>query len=94
MLVLFFPQAGDMQVWRRPILPAGSFALVFLNLHTGGGPQMFARTLTQLGLTNNRGYGLTDTFTGDNIGSFKPSDTFKTFVNPNGVTMVTALPMK
>lgn len=81
---------SSVQVWVRPISPQGSLAVAFLNLSIGGGPQKVSLTCEELGLNNVSGYNITETFSGHQLGLFKPHDYFSCFVNPSGVFLMTA----
>jgi len=75
----------------RPISPTDSFAIAFLNLAIGGGPHKVSLTAYELGLTSDTGYNVTQSFTGQTLGQYKPSDMFTCFVNPSGVFLMTAI---
>ena len=91
-MVLF--QTGNIQVWKRPISPRGSFAIAFLNfLINGGGAKEVQTTLHKLGLNRTSGYNITEGFTGEFIGMYKPTSTLSVMVNPSGVYLVVAKPL-
>lgn len=82
---------NNLQIWSKPVLPKGSFAIAFLNLHSGGGPRKVTVPCTKLGLTNSGGYNVTETFDGQSLGVYKPQDDFTGWVNPSGVLLITAV---
>ncbi len=86
----FFFQVGNVQVWRRPVLPEGSYAIAFLNTGTDGAPSKVSVKLQDLGLNNAKGYSIAEVFDGDRMGDFKPQDRLKIQVNPTGVFFVKA----
>jgi len=81
---LCFVQYGDVELWTRPILPAGSQAFVVLNLGANV-PQKVAVKLTDLGLNRAAQYNVTEVFDDKFIGTFKPDDELTVVVNPSGV---------
>lgn len=86
--------AGEMQVWLRPISPAGSMAIAFLNLRiNSGGPVEVDMPFHKLGPTTAAGYNVTEGFTGQFLGIFKPDSTFTAMVNPSGVYLLVARPI-
>ena len=83
---------GDLSAWTKPILPIGSYAIVFLNAGTGGYPSKVTFTLVDLDI----GHGTTSTYTivevfeQTKMGSFKSNVSVSCFVNPTGVYLMTA----
>ena len=51
-------------------------------------------SVSDLGLKDSGGYKITEVFDGTDLGTFKPSDTFKVYVNPTGVFYGKAEPVK
>lgn len=91
-VVLF--QTGDLQIWKRAISPKGSLAIAFLNfLINGGGAKEMQTTLSRLGLNRASGYNVTEGFTGEFIGVYKPTSVLSVMVNPSGVYLVVAKPL-
>ena len=74
----------------RPLSPPNSAAIIFLNLNEGGYPIKVINILYKLGLTNENGYTITETFKGTDLGKYKPMDIFSCIVDPTGVYMITA----
>ena len=85
--------SGHIQIWTRPVMPTGSVAFAFLNFGTGGMPATVSATLNSMGMTRPGGYNITDVFTSAGMGSFRPSQTFSTKVNPTGVFFGLAMPL-
>ncbi|KAK6172849.1 hypothetical protein SNE40_016426 [Patella caerulea] len=82
------------RIWTKPITPTGSYAIAFVNFDGGGRPTHLTLKCSDVGLTNAEGYDVTDTFTGDAVGTYKPGDEFDVFVNPTGIIMFTAIPLQ
>jgi hypothetical protein len=78
-------QDNNVQAWKKPILPKGSFAFAFLNTNYEGVPRKVSITFAAMGFTNAAGYNVTEVFDGTYIGMFKPSDSFSAWVNPSGI---------
>lgn len=80
-------------MWKREISPAGSIAFAFV--FTGDGtPQKISVALKTLGLTNSKGYDVTEVFDGVHIGQFQPDQTVSALVNPSGgIFLATATPL-
>lgn len=81
----------NFEVWSRPINPPGSFAVAVMNRYDAGGARKFYATLLELGLKDPVGYQVQELFTGQDYGHLGPKDTFVEYVNPTGVTMITAV---
>lgn len=90
---LQYTESNYLFVWVRPILPRGSAAVVFSSFAEGGGPTKMTVPFTKLGLTNENGYNVTETFDGKYLGEYKSTANFTCFVNPTGVFMITAIPL-
>ncbi|XP_076446539.1 alpha-N-acetylgalactosaminidase-like isoform X2 [Babylonia areolata] len=85
---------GDLQIWRRPISPTGSFAVAFLNFYINqGGAKKMQTTLQKIGLVNPGGYNVTEGFTGVFMGLYKPMSYLSVMVNPSGVFLIVARPV-
>lgn len=93
-LFLHTLQTGDVQVWTRPVTPVGSVAFALVNFGYRGTPTRVSVTIRSLGLTFSGGYNITDLFDGRHLGIFKPSETFTTMVNPSGVFLAAATPLR
>ncbi|XP_030573880.1 alpha-N-acetylgalactosaminidase-like [Drosophila novamexicana] len=88
--------AGSFQIWVRPVMPfnnmgAHSYAVAFVNIGNYEPcplcPQTHEVVLERLGLKNDLGYKVIDLFDSiEDLGLFKPKDTFITRINPSGVT--------
>lgn len=82
---------GQVKVWIRPIMPRGSFALVFLYTNISGGPKKVSLKLQDIGMVTAAAYNFTDVFTGSHVGIYKPWYTFNTEVNPTGALFLSAI---
>ena len=82
----------NIDVYSRPVMPTfgdkTSVAVAFLNKWTQGTPLKVSFKLTDLGLDHATGYRASDVFTGQDLGLFKPDDTFNDSVNPTGILVV------
>ncbi|ELU11490.1 hypothetical protein CAPTEDRAFT_171260 [Capitella teleta] len=84
-----------LSIWTRPVQPVGSYAIAFLYTQESGSPIKASANLTSdLGLTDSRGYLFTEVFENDVIGKFRSTDIFTCFVNPTGVVLVKAEPIR
>ena len=85
------------EVYSRPLYPdhngKKSVAVAFLNKKTSG-TQKAVFKLSELGLNSKAGYRATDIFSGKQLGTFKPRDTFRHDVNPTGILLVQFLSQK
>lgn len=84
MTCYFLLQDGSIQIWTKPIEPTGSFAFVFHNEATAT-PTRYTTTLKKLGLTNEKGYNVTEVFDSVPLGIYKSVDKLIVNVNPTGV---------
>ncbi|CAL1263603.1 unnamed protein product [Larinioides sclopetarius] len=87
---------NKVEIWRRPINPVSksgeySYALVFFNRRTLGGPVNVDANLKSLGLDNVGCYDVQDLFSTEKSKEYCPSDNITLSVNPSGVRMVVAL---
>ena len=80
-----------MRIWRKEILPVGSFALALLYENVSGGPSKLSVKLQDLGMTGSAAYNLTEVFSGDYMGFYKPWYTLNCEINPTGVLLIQAL---
>lgn len=71
---------------------AGAYAVAFLFVDGAGFPWRVAYRLTDLGLSDVRGYNVSDAFTGAHIADLAPTDTLALFVPPTGVQLIIATP--
>lgn len=79
-----------MEVWSKPIIPKGSFAIAFLQLDNHGDPTPVSAVAKDIGLTSQGGYGVTNGFTGESVMTVAPDTLLKILVNPNGVVLFKA----
>lgn len=87
-------KAGYIEIWSRPISPTGSFAVAFLNFGINtGGPSQVTTSLGKLEMPSPSGYNVTEGFTGQYLGMYKPESKLTVFVNPTGVYLIVARPM-
>ena len=82
----------NIDVYSRPVFPVHdgkrSVAVAFLNKWTAGTPLKVSFKLSDLGMDNAAGYRATEIFSGNDLGFFKPEDTFSDAVNPTGILLV------
>ncbi|XP_061386356.1 alpha-N-acetylgalactosaminidase [Musca vetustissima] len=82
---------NKIEVWSRPITPVilngeYSYAVAFVSRRADGAPYTIKFKLSELNLTNPRGYSVTDLYDNNRyLGFVKPSTVFETRINPNGV---------
>lgn len=81
---------GQVYIWRKPIMPRGSFAIALKYTNIAGGPTKITIKLQDLGLTTAAAYKFTDVFTGKDLGTVKPWYTYNCEVNPTGVLFIHA----
>ena len=86
----------NIDVFRKPVSKdhdgREAVALAFLNKRNAGTKAVFK--LSDLGLMSKTGFRATDIFSGEDLGSFKPEDTFRGDVKPTGILMVNFLSQK
>lgn len=85
-------QEGNIDIWTRPILPKGSFAIAVLSIGEATVIKVSVKC-SDLGLTSPGGYNIIEVFTGSLIGSFKPQDSLNVSVVPSGVFFGSAMPL-
>ncbi|XP_067661048.1 alpha-N-acetylgalactosaminidase-like isoform X1 [Haliotis asinina] len=83
----------NVQVWLKPLVKPGSYAVAFFNPNSAGTPTRMSLTLADITLTNQNGYNVTEVFDDVNMGMFKPSGQFNVTVNPTGIVLVKAVPL-
>ncbi|KAH9496010.1 hypothetical protein Btru_014898 [Bulinus truncatus] len=76
---------GGIQIWLRPVLPAGSYAMAILNLNNGGYPSTVSVSLAKLGVTGNDHYYLNEVFSGLYLGGFNVNDSYTVKVDVSSV---------
>ena len=80
---------GDtVQVWTRPIVPVGSFAVAIIYTKQSGYPIHVSVKLKDIGLISATGYNVTELFDGKQLGYYSQNSNFTTYVNPSGIYMV------
>ena len=89
-------QGQNIDVYSRPVSPdhngGESVAVAFLNKRNERTEAVFK--LSDLELKDQAGFSATDIFSGKDLGSFKPEDTFRGAVNPTGILLVRFLIQK
>ena len=89
--VVLFQQKDQIRIWRKPILPKGSFALALMYENISGGPHKVSVKLQDIGFTTAAAYNFTEVFTGEHMGVYKPWYTLDCEVEPTGVAFIHAL---
>lgn len=82
-----------MEGWLRPLSPAGTYAVGILNSNNFGWLQYVNKTLSDFGLTNQKGYDLIEVFTGKNYGPLKPLDELILKMEPTSLFLAVAVPL-
>jgi hypothetical protein len=59
-------------LWVKPIVPKGSLAIVFFNTRILGSGTPIRTAASDIGMSNPKGYRVTEVFTGKDLGIFKP----------------------
>nr|CAB3264191.1 alpha-N-acetylgalactosaminidase-like [Phallusia mammillata] len=80
------------QTWSRP-LQNGQYAVAVLSTRTDGTPYNHSFSLSQLGIPSGA-YDLLDLFPKKSMGKFLSKDQISVMVNPNGIVMMRATPVK
>ncbi|ELU01625.1 hypothetical protein CAPTEDRAFT_182233 [Capitella teleta] len=84
--------AGQVRIWRRSISkPKSSYAFLLLYTNISGGPSKVTIKLRDLGLTTAGQYNLTNVFTGEFLGTYKPWYYLNAEVNPVGCVFIDAV---
>lgn len=87
-------QQGNIDVWTRPISPVVngkySYAVLFFNRNTLGGPASISVQLNKVGLNNNDCYSVYDVSNPSSKTKLCSKDQLKAKVNPSGATMFVA----
>ncbi|CAL1265817.1 unnamed protein product [Larinioides sclopetarius] len=86
---------GKTEIWIRPIYPLNhlkntSFAIVFFNRNTLGGPKTVGIQLESIQLESSMCYSIYDVFQPEIATKYCPQDTLKVRVNPSGANMLIA----
>jgi hypothetical protein len=81
---------GDIEVWRKPIMPLDSFAFAILNFGIAT-PSSVTVSFVDIGLNSASGYNVTEVFDNKYIGVFKSSQQLTVSVNPSGVFFAKAI---
>ncbi|KAL4230782.1 hypothetical protein ACF0H5_011157 [Mactra antiquata] len=79
---------NGLQLWVKPILPKGSLAIVFFNTNNFGSGTPLSSAAGDIGMSDARGYNVTEVFTSTNLGLFKPSSKLNIRVNPDDAYMI------
>lgn len=79
---------NNLQLWVKPISPQGSAAVVFFNTYNFGSGTPVSVQADSFGLTDQRGYNVTEVFTNNYLGILKPSSVLKFRVNPTDAYMI------
>lgn len=86
-------QVEHVDYWMKPVQPNGSYAIAFVNFNTDGVQKKLRLSLKYLQLTDPAGYNITETFTGEFLGVYKPTAYLKAAINPTGIFMATVVPL-
>ncbi|KAG8197067.1 hypothetical protein JTE90_004334 [Oedothorax gibbosus] len=86
---------GNIEIWTRPISPQDkdgkpSYAVLFFNRNTIGGPTNVSVELSSIGLDSVNCYNTYDVFSPDHSVKYCPKDNLHARVNPSGATMIIA----
>lgn len=85
---------GNIEIWTRPVSPVvngkSSFAVLYFNRNTLGGPVNVSTQLKDIGLDNPTCYEVHDVFSPDSKKELCPADKLTGEVNPSGATMFVA----
>lgn len=81
---------GAIQVWTRPILPRGSYAIATIFTKTIGYPIKISTKLSDIGLRSSRGYNITEVFDDIFQGEFKLNQNYTRRINPTDIDLVIA----
>ncbi|CAG2217789.1 NAGA [Mytilus edulis] len=84
---------GNVEGWLRPLSPAGKYAVGILNSNNFGWLQYVNKTLSDFGLTNQKGYDLMEVFTGKKYGPYKPLDRLILKMEPTSLFLAVAVPL-
>lgn len=79
---------NKLQLWVKPILPKGSVAIVFFNENNFGSGTPLSTPAGDLGMTDPKGYQVTEVFSGRNMGIYKPDTKLNLRVFPNDAYMM------
>jgi len=74
----------------KPIVPKGSLAVTLFSTNNFGSGTPVSSTVDSFGLTDPKGYNITEVFTGKNLGLFKPSSKLSVRVFPTDAYMFIA----
>jgi len=82
---------GNIHIFRRPVRPEGSVAIALVNRVEGGGPAVYKASARDMGLTDTKGYYVTDLFDNNRLVTILGvNDTLTVTVNPMGVVFYKA----
>lgn len=91
-VLLSLQTAAKIEVWAKP-LSGESFAAVVFSKRTDM-PYNCTFTISKLNFTHAAGYKVRDLFLSKDLGTFLPGDDISVMVNPVGVVMIRADPVK
>lgn len=78
---------GQVHIWRKAILPTGSFALAIFYLNIFAGPSKVSVRLADIGIRSAAVFNVTESFSDVNYGLYKPWHTLDCEVNPTGALL-------
>lgn len=79
---------NGVQLWVKPIVPEGSLAIVFFNMNNFGSGTPLSSAAGDLGMTDPKGYNVTEVFAGTNMGILKPNSKLNIRVFPSDAYMI------
>ncbi|KAL8576376.1 hypothetical protein ACOMHN_048943 [Nucella lapillus] len=83
----------SISVWTKPLVN-NNMALAFLNKFDQGNPTHLTVTLAGLGLTNPKGYNITEVFDNTPMGLYKPTSKINFTVDPTSILLLKLVPLK
>ena len=84
-------QNGQVSIWRKSILPTGSYALAIFYTQISGGASMLSLVLSDVGIVGHPLYNITEVLSGTFMGTYKPWYTLNCAVNPSGALLFQAI---
>ena len=70
------------------MMPTGSLAVAFFNTNNYGSGTPLVSVASDLGMSDARGYQVTEVFEGKDMGTFTPNSKLSIRVNPDDVYMI------
>jgi hypothetical protein len=89
-ILFFYFQNGQVRIWRKTILPKGSYAIAIFYTNISGGPAKVSIRLSDIGIVSAAQYTMTETISGRSIGIYRPWYTLNIEINPTGVVLIDA----